>query len=94
MPRRSHDAEMMRIATFVSRGQVDMTTFLDYETRTVNAGDLERGRAIFQTVCAACHGFDGRLLDWSDRSLLAQIWKRQHAFNRPFYATRTPTGLY
>lgn len=60
------DAEMMRIATFVSRGQVDMTAFLDYETRTVNAGDLERGRAIFQTVCAACHGFDGRLLDWGD----------------------------
>ncbi len=58
------DAEMLRVAAFVSRGQVDMRSFLDYETRTVNAGDVDRGRNIFQTTCAACHGFDGRLLDW------------------------------
>lgn len=56
--------EMLRVAAFVSRGQVDMRTFLDYETRTVNAGDVNHGREIFQTTCAACHGFDGRLLDW------------------------------
>jgi mono/diheme cytochrome c family protein len=22
--------------------------------------------AVFQTTCAACHGFDGRALDWGD----------------------------
>lgn len=60
------DDEMIRVATFVSKGLVDMREFLDYETRTVKAGvgDLDRGRAIFQTTCAACHGFDGRALDW------------------------------
>jgi len=58
------DQEMLRVATFVSRGLVDMRTFIDYETRTVNAGDANRGREIFQTTCAACHGFDGRALDW------------------------------
>ncbi len=60
------DAEMARVALFVSRGQVDMTQFLDMETRKVNAGNPDRGREIFQTICAACHGFDGRMLDWGD----------------------------
>jgi len=58
------DEEIQRVAAFVSRGQVDMRSFLDMETRTVNAGDVNHGREIFQTTCAACHGFDGRLLDW------------------------------
>lgn len=60
------DAEMLRVATFVSAGLVDMRTFIDYETRTVmpGVGDVDRGRAIFQTTCAACHGFDGRAMDW------------------------------
>ncbi|GAB4266330.1 MAG: hypothetical protein Kow0013_15380 [Pararhodobacter sp.] len=62
------DEEMMRVATFVSQGLVDMRTFLDLETRTMlpDVGDLDRGRAIFQTTCAACHGFDGRALDWGN----------------------------
>lgn len=60
------DEEMARVALFVSRGQVDMTMFLDMETRKVNAGNTDRGREIFQTTCAACHGFDGRMLDWGD----------------------------
>lgn len=58
------DEEMLRVAAFVSRGQVDMRSFLDMDTRTVNKGNVNRGREIFQTTCAACHGFDGRAMDW------------------------------
>ena len=60
------DEEMARVAAFVSRGQVDMSGFIDTAARKMNAGDADRGRGIFQTVCAACHGFNGRLLDWGD----------------------------
>ncbi len=66
-PEMISDAEMLRVATFVSKGLVDMREFIDYDTRTVNAGDPERGREIFQTTCAACHGFDGRALDWGGK---------------------------
>lgn len=58
------DDELARIAAFVSRGQVDMSVYIDLGTREIIAGDMDRGRNIFQTVCAACHGFDGRRLDW------------------------------
>lgn len=60
------DDELRRIAAFVSRGQVDMSKFVNLETREIIPGDIENGRAIFQTTCAACHGFDGRRLDWGD----------------------------
>lgn len=60
------DAELARVATFVSRGQIDMSSFIDAPTRTLTAGNVDRGRGIFQTVCAACHGFDGRMINWGD----------------------------
>jgi len=59
-----NDEQLGRIAAFVSNGQIDMSKYVDLETRLVKAGDVNSGRGIFQTVCAACHGFDGRLLDW------------------------------
>jgi thiosulfate dehydrogenase len=62
------EEEMLRVAAFLSAGLVDMRAFIDYDTRTVKAGvgDFDRGRAIFQTICAACHGFDGRAMDWGE----------------------------
>ena len=62
------DEEMLRVATFISRGLVDMREFIDYDTRKMKpgVGDVDRGRAIFQTTCAACHGFDGRAMDWGE----------------------------
>ncbi len=60
------DDELNRVAAFVSRGQVDMSAFIDLKTRTIIAGDSNRGKEIFQNTCAVCHGFDGRLLDWGE----------------------------
>lgn len=67
------DDELARVAAFVSRGQVDMSKIIDLKTRKIIGGDLDRGRAIFQTVCAACHGFDGKLLNWGTREEPAYV---------------------
>ena len=53
------------IAIFLSRGLDDMNAVIDFDTGEV-LGDTGHGAAIFQTNCAACHGFDGRSLDWGD----------------------------
>jgi len=60
------DEELSRVAAFISLGLVDMDPFIDPKARRVRpgTGDIARGRAIFQTICAACHGYDGRALDW------------------------------
>lgn len=57
------DDELARVAQFVSRGQDDIARYVESKTGAVN-GDAMRGKSIFQTTCAACHGFDGRLLNW------------------------------
>jgi hypothetical protein len=67
------DAELENLALFVSEGQVDMAAFIDLETRAVIAGNPERGREVFQTICATCHGFDGKLLDWGEGDESAYI---------------------
>lgn len=56
------DEELARVAAFVSRGLHDTNDAIDAAGRL--KGNPERGKALFQTLCAACHGFDGRLLNW------------------------------
>ena len=54
-----------RLASFVSMGQHDTDAYIESETGEVR-GDVGRGAEVFQTVCAACHGFQGTALDWGE----------------------------
>lgn len=58
------DDAAMRIGTLLSRGQYDTKAFIAPD-KTVT-GNIERGKAVFQTICAACHGFNGKALNWGD----------------------------
>jgi thiosulfate dehydrogenase len=49
------------LAMFVSAGQVDMDQYIDRATKQPKGGDAERGAAYFNTICANCHGRDGKL---------------------------------
>ncbi|MCH9808692.1 MAG: cytochrome c [Alphaproteobacteria bacterium] len=72
------DNELARLAAFVSRGQDETSKFVNPQTGEV-IGDAMRGKAIFQTVCAACHGFDGRLLNWGTEDEPAYIGTEANA---------------
>ena len=56
--------DMLHLAFFLSKGQYDITPYVNADG-TVN-GNVENGKAVFQNICAACHGFDGRALNWGD----------------------------
>ncbi len=58
------EGEMMALAHFVARGQIDMDRYIERRTHKV-AGDLRRGERIYQTVCARCHGVDGKFLNFN-----------------------------
>ena len=60
------DEELLRVAAFVSRGQHDVRRAINGKTREVR-GDRAKGRGIFETTCAVCHGYDGRLLNWGTK---------------------------
>lgn len=72
------DDELARIAAFVSRGQDDTARFVAPKTGAVK-GDKERGKAIFQSVCAACHGFQGKLLNWGSTKKPAYVGTEANA---------------
>ena len=49
---------MEKLALFLSQGQLDTERYIDRASKMAR-GNPRRGAAIFQTVCAVCHGFDG-----------------------------------
>ena len=53
------DADLMDLAMFVSAGQVDMDPFIDRASKKPK-GDAAKGAAYFNTMCAKCHGKDGK----------------------------------
>lgn len=54
------DADMMDLANFVVSGPIDLAPLVDLETKA-SKGDAEAGKQVFNTVCAGCHGPDGKL---------------------------------
>lgn len=58
-------AAMEKLALFLSAGLIDMDRHIDRETK-VARGNAQRGAAFFQTICAVCHGFDGKAMNFKD----------------------------
>ena len=56
------DQDLTDLANFVGQGQVDMDKFIDRASKAPK-GDAVKGEAYFNTICAKCHGFDGKLPD-------------------------------
>ncbi len=52
------------LAYFVAGGQIDMDHYIDRITRRAS-GDRVRGARIYQTICAKCHGDDGKFLNFN-----------------------------
>ncbi len=59
------DGALEKLATFVSLGQIDMDQYID-RTAKAARGSAARGARLYQTVCAVCHGFDGKELNFKD----------------------------
>lgn len=53
--------DLQDLANFVSSGQVDMDTVIDSRTG-LSRGDATRGAAHYRTMCAGCHGLEGRFV--------------------------------
>lgn len=66
------------ISAFLTSGLDDMNTVITFDSGEV-AGDNGNGAAIFQTTCAACHGFDGRALDWGEADEPAYVGTEANA---------------
>lgn len=50
------------LANFIGKGQVDMNAFVDRASKAPK-GDAAKGEAYYNTICAGCHGKDGKMPD-------------------------------
>ncbi|MBF0185889.1 MAG: c-type cytochrome [Magnetococcales bacterium] len=53
------DQDLQHLALFVARGQVDMNLWIDRSSKQAK-GSQDRGEVYYNTICANCHGKDGR----------------------------------
>jgi thiosulfate dehydrogenase len=53
------EADLQDLAMFVSEGQVEMDILIDRASKK-SRGDAEKGAAYYNTMCANCHGMDGK----------------------------------
>jgi len=51
--------DMNDLALFVAKGQIDVAKYVDAATKKPK-GDDAKGEAYFNTLCAGCHGKDGK----------------------------------
>jgi len=54
------DQDFSDLANFVSKGQVDMDGVIDRASKAPK-GDAAKGEVYYNTICANCHGKDGKL---------------------------------
>jgi mono/diheme cytochrome c family protein len=54
------DRDFTDLANFVTRGQVDMSKIIDSGSRKAKGGNVDRGAAYYNTVCAGCHAENGK----------------------------------
>lgn len=67
------DADREDLALFLSQGQVDMLTYVDKTTGKAK-GDPTKGKNHYETLCATCHGLDGKAL--GDDAELGKLSKK------------------
>ena len=58
------DDALLRLAAFISKGTYDTASYIDPASRKVK-GDAAHGQQVFQTFCAACHGLDGKAINFA-----------------------------
>lgn len=56
---------MQFIALFVTRGQHNVDMYIDGPSKRAR-GDAAQGERYYQNICAACHGFDGKAINFHD----------------------------
>jgi len=57
--------DINQMVSFTQHGSVDMSTFITAD-KTVVGGDVAHGKTLFDGTCKACHGDDGKTLNFGD----------------------------
>ncbi len=57
-------ADVTDLANFLKAGLLDAATYVDIQAKKPIGGDAARGKTLFDGLCAACHGPDGKKINF------------------------------
>jgi thiosulfate dehydrogenase len=60
------DGAMADLVTFLQEGMIDVSVYIDAETKAAIGGDTHEGEHLYEEACAACHGADGTMINFGD----------------------------
>jgi thiosulfate dehydrogenase len=60
------EADVLDLVEFLKEGLVDVSPFIDAETKAAIGGDAANGETLYMSTCTVCHGEDGRLINFHD----------------------------
>ncbi|MBI2852492.1 MAG: c-type cytochrome [Chloroflexi bacterium] len=62
-----NDAQITALASFLKEGAtIDEKQYIDYTTKKPKVADAAKGKGLYDSRCAACHGADGKTLNFGD----------------------------
>jgi len=95
------EAAITELATFITEGQIDMRDVVDYDTKVPVGGDGAHGAELYASTCSACHGDDGRLInfgsdddpDYIGSIALSNPWEFTHKVRAGQPGTGMPSAI-
>lgn len=94
------DTHLQRLVEFLKQGISDTAQYINSD-KSVNGGNVEHGKELFDGLCQACHGEDGKTLNFGDESAPEFVgtiasdnpWEFWHkiSFGQPY--TQMPSAL-
>ena len=60
------EADLLDLVNFLREGLMDVAVYIDPETKAAIGGDEANGGALYDGTCAACHGVDGKTINFGD----------------------------
>jgi thiosulfate dehydrogenase len=60
------ETNLLDLVNFLREGLLDVAVYIDPETKAAIGGDGANGGALYDGTCAACHGVDGKTINFGD----------------------------
>lgn len=97
-----NEEQISALATFLKAGAiVDETQYIDYTTKKPKSADAAKGKQLFDSSCAACHGPEGKTLNFGSADApeyvgtlaLANPWEFIHKVQYGQPGAPMPSGI-